>query len=128
MRYLPPTRASHLAEGVVASPVFSHGTNHCLICSGSVQALKTRSRGALIRRSNFNLMFSDVIAVMTFVFLSFGWFDRLFGFGLFFPDSRPMNRAPLPRICGIPRSIGQPPASVLHQAGDDGGGRRGDDK
>src|SRR5689334_19502895 len=102
MRYLPPTRGSHLAEGVVTSPAFPHGTNHCLICSGSVQALNTRSRGALIRRSSFSLMFSDV-AVMTF--LSFQLFVQLFD--LFFPNRRPVSRARLPRTCDIPRSIGR---------------------
>src|SRR5262252_1415763 len=109
MRYLPPTRGSHLAEGAVTWPTFSHGTNHCLICSGSVHALKTRSRGALIRRSSFSLMFSDCIVVMTFLSL-FRLFD------LFFPNRRPVNRARLPRICGIPRSTGQPLASVWHRA------------
>src|SRR5215510_16400268 len=88
MRYLPPTRGSHLAEGTVASPAFSHGTNHCLICSGSVHALNTRSRGALMRRSSFSLMFSDCIVVMTF--LSFLWFVQLFD--LLFPKSRRVNR------------------------------------
>src|SRR5580765_7580787 len=99
MRYLPPTRGSHLAEGTVTSPAFPHGTNHCLICSGSVQAAKTRSRGALSRRSSFSLMFSDCVAVMTF--LSFLWFVQWFD--LFFPNSRRVNRAHLPRTCGITR-------------------------
>src|SRR5262245_30027290 len=107
MRYLPPTRGSHLAEGVETSPAFPHGTNHCLICSGSVHALKTRSRGALMRRSSFSLMFSDCIVVMTF--LSFVWFVQWFD--LFFPNNRPMNRAHFPRIYGIPRSTGPLPAS-----------------
>src|ERR1041385_9515572 len=99
MRYFPPTRGSHLAEGTVTSPALPHGTNHCLICSGSVHAAKTRSRGALMRRSSFNFMFSDV-AVMTF--LSFLWFVQCFD--LFFPNRRPVNRARLPSTCGIPRS------------------------
>src|ERR1700677_2372037 len=64
--YPPPTRRSVLAETrqEVAGPI------HRISCSGLVHASKTRSRGALMKRVSFNVMFSAV-AVLILVLLVF---------------------------------------------------------
>src|SRR3954465_14374233 len=104
MRNLPPTRGSHLTDGVEVSPSFPHATNQCWICFGSVHALKTRSRGALMSFSILSLMFSGVAVVM--LFLSYLLID------LFFLKNWPTNRGSPPRTCDTPQSMRPLPASL----------------